>query len=52
MSCHGNNAFTHSRNKFFLEVILFCIQRIPKNKLAPIKNCPGVPGWSKLDAGV
>ena len=42
MGCHGNYAFTHSRNKFFfLEVKCFCIQRAPKNKLAPMKHCPG-----------
>ena len=26
---------------FFLEVKLFVIQRVQKNKLAPMKNCPG-----------
>ena len=31
---------------FFLEVKLFCIQRVKQNKLAPMKNCPGVQGWS------
>ena len=31
---------------FFLEVKLFCIQRVPKNKFAPMTNCPGVQGWS------
>ena len=31
---------------FFLEVKLFCIQWVPKNKFAPMKYCPGVQGWS------
>ena len=31
---------------FFLRLNIFCIQRVPKNKLAPMKNCPGVQGWS------
>ena len=31
---------------FFLEVKLFCIQWVPQNKLAPMKNCPGVQSWS------
>ena len=46
MGCHGNHAIAHSRNKFFLEVKLFCIQRVPENKLAPMKNFPGVQGRS------
>ena len=25
----------------FLMLNYFCIQRVPKNKLAPMKNCPG-----------
>ena len=42
MGCHGNHAFIHSRNKFFfLRLNFFCIQRVPKNKLAPMKHCPG-----------
>ena len=31
---------------FFLEVKLFCIQWVPKNKFAPIKYCHGVQGRS------
>ena len=26
---------------FFLRLNFFCIQRVPKNKLAPMKHCPG-----------
>ena len=51
MGCHGNHAFTHSRNKFFLEVKLFCIQWVPKNRLAPMKHCPDA-SLVKLDAGI
>ena len=42
MGCHGNHAFTQSRNKFFfLRLNCFCIQWVPKNKLAQMKHCPG-----------
>ena len=43
--------FTHSRNKFFLEVKLFLHSEVPKNKLAPMKSCPGVLGWSNYMLG-
>ena len=46
MGCHGNHAFTHSQNKFFHEVTHLCIERVQENKLAPMKYCPGVQGWS------
>ena len=31
---------------FFFGLNFFCIQRTPKNKLEPMKNCPGVQGRS------
>ena len=47
-----NRAFTHSRNEFFfLRLNCFCIQRVSKNKLAPIKIVLGAR-LAKLDAGV
>ena len=33
-----------ARISFFLRLNCFCIQRVSKNKLGPIKNCP----WCKV----
>ena len=37
-----------ARISFFLRLNFFGIQQVPKNKLAPMKNCPGVQGWSNI----
>ena len=44
MGCHGNHAFSHSPNQFFLRTPSFRIQGVTINNLAPIKIVLGVHG--------
>ena len=44
MGCHGNHAFTHCQNTFFLRTKKLCIHRVLMNTLPPMKNGPGMGG--------
>ena len=42
MGCHGNHAFRHSYNKFFLGTNFWGMTGVPMNNSTPMETCPGV----------
>ena len=48
MGCHGNHAFSHSPNQYFLGTKIFCIWGVPMNTTTPIKSCPRGGGGCKV----
>ena len=44
IGCHGNHAFSHSKNNFIFEDNFIRMCGVPMNNLAPMRNCPGCGG--------
>ena len=44
--CHGNHAISQGRNVFIFQKYYFLIHGVPRNNLAPMKNCHEVQGRS------
>ena len=42
--CHGNHAFSTVQLSLSLRTKFVCISGVPRNDLAPMKNCPGGGG--------